>query len=239
MSFIPPIFPLLPPIVPIPESFMTIHPLANTGGPSIFRLAIYDANHQPVPGSSYIFPISPQGYTKKIVNLSTFFDTPGRDKNNGVNRIVDLYGTAPPVWTFKGTTGYQLHNLDAFAYTGFQSLKILFRMIEVYSGLQVSASQTGRKSYILELDDYYNGDFYEVVPLGPQNLARNETRPIIGFYDLNLVGIRSVSEPDLSNEDLALLSLVTPFFENLTTAASNGISFLTALYGTGIAGMFT
>ena len=226
---------LLPGFIPLPESFMTIHPLTGTGGPSIFRLAIYDSNHSPIPGHSYTFPISPQGYSKKIVNLSTFYDTPGTAKNRGVDRIVDLYGTAPPVWTFKGTTGYQLHNLDAFSYTGFQSLRKLFGLIESYSSLQVQAAQTGKKSYILELDDYYDGDFYEVVPLGPQTLARNDTKPIIGFYDLNLVGIRSVREPELTSEDIVLLSLVTPFYEELNSTISNGASLLTALYGTGIA----
>ena len=168
--------------------------LPTQGGLSIFRIAVYDGTNINQIKYSWTFPISPQMYTRSVVNMSNYYDVAGNDVNGGVKRIVDQYGVSPPIWTFKGTTGYQYHLTDGVQMSGMQSILALFEIIRQYGVDQAQHAKNGTKLDVMELSDYYQQEFWYVTPIGPQNMIRNSRAPILGHYELTFVGISNVGE---------------------------------------------
>jgi hypothetical protein len=190
--------------------------LPTQGGLAVFRIAVYDGQDNNLK-YSWTFPISPQMYTKTVVSMSNYYDVAGNLKNGGVRRIVDQYGVSPPVWTFRGTTGYKYHPTDGVQFSGMQSLLTLFKIIQRYGGDQAQNAKKGLKLDIMEFSDYYQQEFWYVVPVGPQGMTRSASAPIIGNYSITLVGISDVGSSSsfypLDDPVLNLLSSTDPSFQ--------------------------
>ena len=169
--------------------FQTVGPEPFQGGVPIFRIAVYDGKNPNQLKYQYTFPISPSNYTKEVASLSTAYNTPSANFYGGIARIIDQYGITPPVWKFKGTTGFQYHAADNFNYTGNQSLKLLFNYITQYSKDQAVNTSKNSPLDIMEINDYFDDEHWYVVPVGPQATTRSASAPLWGFYDLTFFGL--------------------------------------------------
>jgi hypothetical protein len=195
----------------------------NTGGAPLFRISVYDP--QKILYATYLFPISPQNIGRSSVSMATVYDTQGTTKENGVHRVIDEYGQAPPTWTLRGTTGYQYHNTDNYQYTGWQSLETIRTLIESFAALNSSQSEYGFPLYTMELSNYYDNEFWEVVPVGPQNITREANRPIWGYYDFTFVGIKPIQSPESTATDPVLSALSLSF----NTVLQGAITFASSI----------
>ena len=83
---------------------------------AVYVLSLRNPNGAKTVATNYIFPISPSNLRKAATAMSSFYDVSGTPIENGVSRIVDQYGMAPPIYTLEGTTGWQRHSNDNFAY---------------------------------------------------------------------------------------------------------------------------
>jgi hypothetical protein len=169
--------------------FRSMGPKPLQGGYPIFRMAVYSPQNLEAPKSQYTFPISPSQYSKEIVSLSTMYNTPAASLYGGIARIIDQYGTTPPVWKFTGTPGYQYHALDNYQYTGNQSFQLLTEFLYQYTQQQAQNTANNSPLDLLELNDYVDNDHWYVVPVGVQNFRRSANAPLWGFYEITLAGI--------------------------------------------------
>lgn len=164
-------------------------PIPYTGGVPIFRISIIDGKDNSIIKKTYTFPISPSLYNKEFVSLSTAYNTAASGFLGGVKRIIDQYGITPPVWKFKGSTGFKYHALDNYQYTGNQSLKILVDIITQYAKDQAVNTANNSPLDIMELNDYFDNDHWYVVPVGNQGIMRGANAPLWGYYDLVFFGM--------------------------------------------------
>lgn len=200
----------------------------NTGGSPLFRVSVYDP--QKILYATYLFPISPQSIGRNSTAMATIYDTQGTTKENGVHRVIDEYGQAPPTWTLRGTTGYQYHNTDNYQYTGWQSLQEIKNLIDSFAALNSSQSEYGFPLYTMELSNYYDSEFWQVVPVGPQSIAREANRPIWGYYDFTFVGIKPIESPESTATDPVLSALSQSFNTVLQGAVTFASSVAQSYY---------
>src|ERR1700733_15132572 len=98
--------------------------------------------------STYTFPLTPSSLRKSRPAMSSFTDTqsqagsslisaliPGYGSSQGVQRVMDRYGLAPPIITIEGTTGWDYHLSDGFVITGLQSIQLLLAFLNQYAAL--------------------------------------------------------------------------------------------------------
>jgi len=143
---------------------------------------------------SYFFPISPTGLIKTIPVLNRPFTVQGIPVAGGAQYYMDIYGQAPPVWKITGTTGWQYHLTDGNTLTGTESLRFLqtfFRFFHYLSLNQTSSTTT----YIIELYNYAENEFWEVIPVDKLIFSYDEKEPLFGKYDVTLQSIRKVADP--------------------------------------------
>lgn len=146
-----------------------------------------------LPAYSYTFPLSPQSLQKSAMSLNQFQDFRGAASTRGVTRSGDEFGTAPPVFTLKGTTGHKLHSNDGYLWDGRTSVKRLQALLAKYDALntqQMLAQQ--QYLYTLEFYDYFMGDFWQVMPIGPQVIEQSADKPLFSYYTLTLAGMKAV-----------------------------------------------
>lgn len=175
------------------QIFRTI-PFPNTGV-VLYGLAIIAPNTDGTPIAQYTFPISPASVRKEFVSKANFFDIAGSTQQSGVQRLVDFYGVSPVIYTLEGTTGWQLHSTDAFAFTGAQSIVAIQNLINQFAQLNVAQAQANQPLYTMEFYDYFSGDFWQVVPIGRQGISQSERRPLLYDYYFRLVGIQNLAVP--------------------------------------------
>lgn len=145
---------------------------------------------------SFIFPLSPQRIRKVPVSMAAVYDTAGSPAQAGVSRDIDAFGMAPFVYDIEGTTGWDRHLTDGFAYTGMAAINRIIDMLYLYAELnQQQRLQNDPSSYILEFSDFFNGEFYQVEPVGPQEFRANERAPLLQYYRFRLVGVRPLDAP--------------------------------------------
>lgn len=160
---------------------------------------------------TFVFPISPQRIRKVFAGMGAFYDTPGTPTQSGVNRDIDRYGTSPFIYDIEGTTGWDLHRTDGFSATGKMSIQNLQQMFYTYDQLNsVQRLNNNPNSYTMEWADYFTGEFYQVEPLGPQEIRASDRAPLLQYYRLRLVGVQPVSDPiaEAARDDIALLLAV-------------------------------
>jgi hypothetical protein len=150
----------------------------------------------PIPSLTYIFPISPAAVKKEFSSLNTVYDVQGSPQNQGVQRLVDMWGQAPPIITLRGTTGWKRHSLDFFALSGKDSLTMIQNLLSTFAQKnQELMAKNATDYYSLELYNYWDSEFWSVVPIGPQGIEQSADRPIIGTYIFRLACIRAVAAP--------------------------------------------
>lgn len=196
---------------------------------SLYALALRSSGFGGIPLFIYTFPLSPANISREVVGMGNFFDVSGPASNFGVNRIIDQYGQSPPIYTLKGTTGVKFHSRDGFIWSGLQSIQILKGMISQYFSLNAAAVQAGDQNlYKLEFYDYYMGEFWEVVPIGPQGTFQSSQAPQLVFYQFHFVGRVSLEQPIANILDPILSKLETPLNKAFTELGSKINSFLTS-----------
>lgn len=178
---------------------------------------------------SYIFPISPAGLRKSYSDLNTPYNVAGSPynfNNPGVERLVDMFGQEPPTWVVEGTTGWQYHSNDGMHTTGIDSFKNLQTIMSQYSYfVQNQVATQSKIHYELELYDYFNQEYWVVIPSGPQVFEMNAARPLIGNYRINLLGIRPIKSPPKP------LLLKSDLMQRLTSTLGNAANSVLGVVG--------
>jgi hypothetical protein len=133
--------------------------------------------------STYTFPLSPSSLRMERSSMSSFSDTQGPILTQGVSRVMDTYGLAPPIFTIEGTTGWDLHSGDGYSLTGLQSMQQLAAFLATYADLnQVQRAAGIPYLYSLEFYDYFTSNFWKIEPVGPQIFQQDASRPQLVYY---------------------------------------------------------
>lgn len=190
------------------QSFRTL-PLPNLQL-ALYSLVIRDPFYNIVAG--YTFPISPSNIRKEINALTNYYDTQGPPYTQGVTRVVDVYGNSPVTYVIEGTTGWKLHSTDGYGLTGLQSIQALESVLQQFATLNetVISGQQQTNLYSLEFYDYFRGEFWQVVPCGPQILRQSRTRPLFVDYLFRLAGVQNLTSPLVLIDALATLLTTFP-----------------------------
>jgi hypothetical protein len=148
----------------------------------------------PQPGSSvvsfYVFPLSPESVRKDMQGLTNYYDVAGDASNQGVQRIIDMYGITPVTYMIEGTTGWQLHQTDGYRYTGLQSVQALENMMAAWANYNQQQIAAGNSNlYELWFFDFFRNQYWSVVPIGPQGLRQSVQRSILVNYSFRLLGV--------------------------------------------------
>ena len=164
-------------------------------------------------------------------SLSSFSDTRGPASSQGVTRVVDTYGLAPPVYTIEGTTGFDRHLSDGYVLTGLESMQLLAQFLAQYATLNRRQQQAGNSNtYALEFYDYVTDNFWVVEPVGPQVFRQGNDRPTLVYYRFRWAAVRPAGVPLLGLIDALAGTLGTSTAQAAINAASSLGGFLTA-YG--------
>lgn len=169
------------------------------------RLALYTLSIRS-PGFSllsfftYTFPISPSSVRKSFPAMSAIYDTAGSPLTAGVMRSFDDFGVAPVTYMIEGTTGWDRHQTDGYIFTGLQSIQQIQTLLTLYASLNQQQKQANNPSlYTLEFYDYFNQEYWQVQPVGEQEILQSERAPLLQYYRFKLAGIQTVSAPLISN----------------------------------------
>ena len=215
------------------QRFSTL-PVSIVGnGVALYALSIRDpgAASPPTFGMTYIFPMSPQAVRKETPTLNAIYDVQGPPSVNGVTRLVDMWGQAPPVYVLHGTTGWKRHSTDAFALTGKASLVAIQALLTTFASLnQQQMLQQATQFYTLEFYDYWMNEFWQVVPVGPQGIDQSADRPIMGFYTFRLAAVQPVSAPLNPLAVDLIVSLLSAGAQQATVAFDNFSSNVISKY---------
>ena len=189
--------------------------------PALYQLSIRAPSATFSETSTYTFPLTPSQLRMDRSSLSSFFDTQGPPKTQGVTRVIDTYGLAPPVYTIEGTTGYDRHMSDGYLLTGLQSMQLLKQFLAQYATLnQVQRAAGNPNLYTLEFYDYYQNEFWVVEPIGPQIYRQSSDRPTLVYYRFRFAAQRPAGVPLLGELDALANLLITPAAQACINAAS-------------------
>lgn len=195
---------------------------------SLYSLALRGPSAPYIPIAIYTFPLTPANIRREVVGMGNFYNVMGTPATFGVNRIIDLYGQSPPIYTIMGTTGVKYHSRDGYMWSGLQSVQILDGIISQYFSLNAAAAQNGNTNlYRLEFYDFYMGEFWEITPLGPQGLIQSNARPQLVNYQFRFVASSSLEQPIAAAVDPLLKTLtqgISKAFTSLSTNVSNFLS---------------
>jgi len=213
--------------------------LANTGPfrtqpattpTALFSLAIRQATMPYLPLFIYTFPLTPSALRKDTVGMANYYDVAGTAANFGVQRIVDIYGQTLPVFSISGTTGVKYHSTDNFLTTGLESINILQGAISQYFAMVAAAgavTNTATKLPRLEFYNYYSGEFYQVVPIGPQGISQDANRPQLLNYQFKWVAVYNLAAPIAAAIDSIVGAISGPIsagISSLGTSIGNTVS---------------
>lgn len=205
------------------QTFQTT-PLSNS------RFALYSlVIRSPTPPNAavvtYIFPLSPASVRRESTSMTNIYDVAGTAIQNGVQRIADLYGQAPTMFTLEGTTGWQYHATDNFAYTGIESALALQSALQQYAYYNASQLANGNSApYLMEFYDYFEQDYWLVVPVGKQVFSQAQARPLIIDYSISLAGIQSIAAPPAPTNDAILAGLTSASASQQAAALTSSLN---------------
>ena len=188
------------------------------------------------PGSqhdfaTYTFPITPGALRTEPNAMSSYSDVHGPVSAQGVTRVVDRFGVAPPIFTIEGTTGWDRHLADGFVLTGLQSVQLLGQFISRYETLNQQQLAAGlSKLYSLEFYDYFAQQFWQIEPVGPQIYRQSADRPLLVYYRFRWVAVAPAGFPILGTIDAIANTLLTPAQQAVLNAAQ-ALSGVAAAYG--------
>lgn len=173
-------------------------------------------NNLNVP-QAFVFPVSPQNMQIARNSLVNWFETQGQvgtgsQTRFNVQRIVDLYGLTPMIFTIKGTTGYNKYYADGFAKSGTQWMQVLQAFIETYfQNLQNNPTQPNDLQFL----DFWYQEFWHVVPIGPVVIKQTSERPLWMYYEINLAGTSRIQNPQASKQAVQNATTLTQSQQNL------------------------
>lgn len=161
----------------------------------------------------YVLPISPQSLQIQRKSLSSWYETQGTSSQQNVNRIIDLYGLTPIIFTIRGTTGFNKYSNTGYDMTGTQLMKQLQFIMEAY----FSSVQSNQPSQLQWLD-YFYGEYWEVVPVGPFNIQQDASRPLWMYYEFTLAGTHRLNDSQVPSDPIqSNLAQAESAFGNLGT----------------------
>lgn len=170
-----------------------------------YRIALYmlsiRAPEPPFPPvDTFIFPLSPERITRQFTAMSEPYDTAGAPQYAGIQRTIDEYGATPFFYEIEGTTGFDLHMTDGFMHTGMQSIRRIYDMLMNYASLnQQQRLANNPNTYTLEFADFFTNEFYQVEPVGRQELRASERAPLLQYYRFRLAGVNPIHAPLLES----------------------------------------
>jgi hypothetical protein len=212
------------------QIFRTI-PVGLGSKPALYQLSIRAPGQTFSEFSTYTFPITPSQLRADYSSLSTFTDTQGPSSSQGVTRVVDIYGLAPPVFTLEGTTGYDMHMSDGFILSGTAAMALLAKFLSQYATLNQVQRQSGNSQfYTLEFYDYFQQQFWQVEPVGPQMYRQANDRPNLIYYRFRWAAYAPAGVPILGEIDAFANLLATPAEQAAINAAQTVGALLTS-YG--------
>jgi len=204
--------------------------------PALYQLSIRAPGEFFAELATYTFPLTPSALRTDRSSLSTFTDTQGNPSSQGVNRIMDTYGLAPPVFTIEGTTGWDRHSTDGYILTGLQSIQLLQQFLARYAELNQIQRQSGNPYlYALEFYDYFNEQFWQIEPVGPQGIRQSADRTKLVYYRFRWAAIQPVGVPILGTIDALATTISTPAATAAVAAARTLGAMLVAYGPTGLA----
>lgn len=213
----------------MPHTFRTI-PVPDAQ-PAIYQISIRAPGQIFAELSTYTFPLTPMALRYTRPALSSFSETQGPPSTQGVTRIVDTYGLAPPIITIEGTTGWDKHLSDGYILGGLGSLSLLVKFLGRYAQLnQIQRNAGNSELYTLEFYDYFSNNFWQIEPVGPQIIRQAADRPLLTYYRLQWAAVRSVGVPVLGAADAMASVLATPATQAILNAAST-VGAMVAAYG--------
>jgi hypothetical protein len=195
---------------------------------ALYQLTINSPDPPFLPVTTYTFPLSPQRIRKRFTALSQMYDTAGSPLTGGVLRTIDTYGVTPFFYEIEGTTGWNLHSNDGFIKTGMASIHILQDMFQEYAQLnQIQQLNNDPNMYTMEFADFFNAEFYQVEPMGPQEVLSSDRAPMLQYYRLRMAGVQPVFFPinaDLVNDLIfQLLSIAAPVAVRKTLSVASKV----------------
>ena len=220
------------------QTFRT-HPAPLGNVPALYQLSIRAPGQVFAELSTYTFPLTPSQLRTERSSLSSFSDTQGPPSSQGVTRVMDVYGLAPPVFAIEGTTGWDYHLSDGFLLTGLQSMQLLAKFLEQYATLnQIQRASGNPNLYTLEFYDYFSLNFWVVEPVGPQVFRQANDKPNLIYYRFRWAAIKPAGLPVLGYIDALANTLATPAQQAVVNAAMTVGAFVTAYGPAGITAGF-
>ncbi len=169
---------------------------------------------------NYVLPISPQSLTIQRKSLSAWYETQGSSNQQYVNRIIDLYGLTPMIFTIRGTTGFNRYSNTGYSSTGIELMKQLQKILEDYFS-SVQSSQPSQLQWL----DYFYREYWEVVPIGPINIRQDASRPLWMYYELTLAGTHRLNQNQYPSDPIqSNLAQAESAFGNLGTVVLGTIA---------------
>lgn len=167
-----------------------------TPSSALYGLAIRAPGQAAALVQGYTFPLSPTSVGKEYTALSTVYETAGPAGTGGVTRSIDRYGITLPYFSIEGTTGWQRHSTDGFAFTGLQSIAALQSLFISYETLnQQQVANNIPQLYSMEFYDYFANEFWQIEPVGRQGVIVDASRPLLYRYSFRWAAVRPLSLP--------------------------------------------
>ena len=197
--------------------------------PAFYQLSIRAPNQLLSEISTFTFPLTPQSIRDTRNALSNVMDVQGNAKQQGVNRLIDRFGVAPPVYLIEGTTGWDRHMMDGYLLGGIQSMQLLKAFLDNYANLNEKKREAGDTNlFTLEFYDYFSLEFWVVEPVGPQIVRLSADRPQLTYYRFQWAAQRPAGFPILGEVDALLQVFGTPAIVAGVNAATTVGAIVTA-----------
>ena len=199
---------------------------------AIYRLAMRKPTAPYALVHAYTFPISPESLRRKRMALAQVYETRGPANTIGGTRVIDQYGMTPTTFVIEGTTGWQYHSTDGYQYTGLESVQQALINLEQIMALNVRQTDALHDElYLLELYDYFMNDFWEVVPVGPQEIWQDQRQPLLTRYRFNFEGLRYLGAPTNPTTSDPIAAAFSTAVSSVQETVNNAITGVESLYG--------
>jgi hypothetical protein len=166
--------------------------------------------------------MSPMALRSEPNALASYYETRGPASSQGVTRNVDRYGLTPPIFVIEGTTGWDYHSADGYAYTGLESIQLLEQFLKNYETLNQGQLDAGSPDlYTLEFYDYFKNQFWVIEPTGPQTFRQDVSKPQLSFYRFRWVAITPIGGVSSDENDDISNTLSTPPNQAISNTSSN------------------
>ena len=198
--------------------------------PCLYQLSIRSPGPNAAEYATFTFPLTPSMLRSFRTALKSRSDVRGPYLAAGVTRVMDKYGLTPPTFLIEGTTGWDRHNTDGYVLSGKGSASLLQTCLQLYETLNQQQLAQGNSSlYTLEFYDFFTPQFWQIEPVGPQEIRQANDKPLLVFYRLRWDAIAPVGEP-LEGEIDAIAQVLEQPVAVAALGAVTTLMAVTALY---------